>query len=38
MVKDGILQTPFINFMVFVVFLILGIIGLVKKTTAREED
>lgn len=38
MVKDGVLQTPFINFMVFIVFLILGIIGLVKKSATHEED
>lgn len=38
MVKDGILQTPFVNFMVFVVFLILGCIALIKNASDSGEE
>lgn len=38
MIKNGILQAPFVNFMVFVMCVILAVIGLVKKSRGKMED
>lgn len=38
MIKNGILQAPFVNFMVFVMVVILAVIGFVKKNRGETED
>jgi len=38
MVVNGILQTPFANFMCFVLFAVLAVVGLVKKNMEEREE
>ena len=38
MVVNGILQAPFVNFMVFAMFLILALLGFIKRNTEQGEE